>query len=333
MSLAFNEPWVLILLFLSLLPLGVSLFNYRSVPWGALVPQSTRSRWLDNIIRSIAVLAISSLVLGLSELYQVEYKVEREGKGAHVVFVLDRSASMNETFGGQVPDEVTPAKSAVAQSLLSQFVEQRTHDSFGVVGFSTQPFYMSPLTEFKPATQAAIQSLTSPGLAFTNVHKGLAMGLDFFNQKKKTGSRVIVLVSDGAATLDHRSQKLLRQWFLRYQASLYWFFLRTENGTGISSEPKSARDDNPRVMPERYLDKFFHTLGVPYYAYEVDTAESLQSAINELDALENAPLVYSELIPKKSYRTTCFIFSLCMVLFLITVKTLEAREDGLTSTV
>jgi mxaC protein len=86
-------------------------------------------------------------------------------------------------------------------------------------------------------------------------------------------------------------------------------------------------------MPERYLDKFFHTLGVPYYAYEVDTAESLQSAINELDALENAPLVYSELIPKKSYRTTCFIFSLCMVLFLITVKTLEASEDGLTSTV
>jgi len=325
--MSFSQPLILLLLLTVLLPWFVSLFNDKPVAWTELVPQTSTSRTLDRVIQAIGILAITSLVLGLAGLYQTEYRVEREGNGAHVVFVLDRSASMNETFGGQVPDETTPAKSDVAKTLLSQFVQQRQHDSFGVVGFSTQPFYMSPLTENKAATQAAIDSLSSPGLAFTNVHKGLAMGLSFFKEKKQTGSRVIVLVSDGAANLDHRSQKVLRQWFLRYQASLYWFFLRTENGTGISSVPESASDDNPRVMPERYLDKFFQSLEVPYHAYEVDTAESLQSAIDELDGLENAPLIYSDIIPRKSYASACYIVALLMLLLLITVKSLEARES------
>jgi mxaC protein len=323
--MSFSQPWLLLLLLSLVLPLLVSMFDSKPVAWISLVPQATTSRWLSRIVRLIGIIAITSLVFGLAGAYQIEHDIERKGNGAHVVFVLDRSGSMNETFGGQVPNETTPAKSEVARDLLSQFVEQRSHDSFGVVGFSTQPFYMSPLTEYKSATQAAIESLSSLGLAFTNVHKGLVMGLDFFNQQKKTGSRVIVLVSDGAATLDHRSQKVLRQWFLRHQASLYWFFLRTENGMGIHSKPESASDDNPRVMPERYLDMFFKTLDVPYYSYEVDTAESLQSAINELDSLENDPLIYTETIPRKSYATVSYLVALVMTLLLIIVKTLEAR--------
>jgi len=325
MSFSFSQPWVLYLLPLALLPLVVSLFTQKLTSWNVLVPQTESSHFLDWFIKIVGLIAVSSAILGLAGLYQTEKTVERVGTGAHLVFVLDRSASMNETFGGKVPDEQTLAKSQVARDILATFVDQRSHDLFGVVGFSTQPFYMSPLTEHKSATQAAINSLTSPGLAFTNVYKGLAMGLNYFKDKAQTGSRVIVLVSDGAATLDHRSQKTLREWFQRYQTSLYWFFLRTKNGTGISSEPESPKDDNPSVMPERYLDKFFKSLSIPYYAFEVDTAESLQAAISELDKLESTPLVYKELIPKKSYRHLCYLIALLSVLILSGVKALEAR--------
>lgn len=271
------------------------------------------------------MLAFVFLVLGLAGIYQTEKTLVRTGTGAHIVFVLDRSASMNETFGGQVPDQDTPAKSKVARDLLANFVERRPHDLFGVVGFSTQPFFISPLTEQKAATQAAINSLTSPGLAFTNAAKGLGMGLNYFKDQPHTGSRVVVLVSDGAATLDHRAQRVLREWFERYRVNLYWFFLRTEHGLGITSEPKNPSDDNPRVMPERYLDQFFRSLNIPYKAYEVDTPESLQAAITELDKLESLPIVYEDLVPRSSLAKQSFALALLFTLLLTAIKALEAR--------
>jgi hypothetical protein len=51
----------------------------------------------------------------------------------------------------------------------------------------------------------------------------------------------------------------------------------------------------------------------------------LQSAINELDSLENDPLIYTETIPRKSYATVSYLVALVMTLLLIIVKTLEAR--------
>ena len=325
MNIAFAHPWVLVLLVLALLPFIAGIFNNRLTSWNRLIPASNTTRWINRLIKLLGVLAFISIVLGLAGLYQTEKTFTRTGTGAHIVFVLDRSASMNETFGGKVPDNATPAKSQVARRLLSEFVNNRPHDLFGVVGFSTQPFFISPLTEHKSATQAAINSLTSPGLAFTNVAKGLGMGLSYFQDQPHTGSRVIVLVSDGAATLDHRAQRVLREWFERYQVSLYWFFLRTENGLGITSEPESARDDNPRVMPERYLDQFFRTLPIPYHAYEVDTPESMEAAIHQLDNLESLPLVYNELIPRNDMTRLCFLTALLAVLILLGIKALEAK--------
>jgi mxaC protein len=326
MNLAFSHPWLLLLLPLSLLPFASSLFERRACASAQLVALNPITVWLNRIIHATAVISIASLIVGIAGLHILEQTVTRTGNGAHIVFVLDRSASMNETFGGKTPDENEQSKAQAARRLLSEFVSNRPHDLFGVAGFSTQPFYISPLTEHKSAIQAAINSMETPGLAFTNVAKGLGMGLSYFKDQPHTGSRVIVLVSDGAASLDHRAQKTLREWFERYRVSLYWFFLRTENGLGIYSEPGTPQDDNPRVMPERHLHKFFNTLSVPYHAYEVDTVESLQASIAELDELESLPLIYEEKIPRQSLSIWLYSLSLFGMLLLITVKLLEKKS-------
>lgn len=326
MNLAFSHPWLLLLLPLCLLPFAASLFERNAAACGNLIALSTATRWLNRLIRIFAVLAIASLVTGMAGLHILEQTVTRTGQGAHIVFVLDRSASMNETFGGKTPGENEQSKAEAARRLLSEFVSNRPHDLFGVAGFSTQPFYISPLTEHKTAIQAAINSMETPGLAFTNVAKGLGMGLSYFKDQPHTGSRVIVLVSDGAASLDHRAQKTLREWFERYRVSLYWFFLRTENGLGIYSEPASSQDDNPRVMPERHLHQFFNTLSVPYHPYEVDTVESLQASIAELDELESLPLIYEEKIPRQSLSPWLYSLAFFSILLLLAVKLLEKKS-------
>lgn len=326
MNLAFLHPWLLLLLPFCLLPLVGSLFERRGTAHLQLIQLNATTIWLNRLIRLLAIVAIASIIIGLAGIHILQQTVTRTGNGAHIVFALDRSASMDETFGGKTPDENEQSKAEAARRLLSQFVSHRPHDLFGVTGFSTQPFYVNPLTEHKSATQAAINSMETPGLAFTNVAKGLGMGLSYFKDQPHTGSRVIVLVSDGAATLDHRAQKTLREWFERYRVSLYWFFLRTENGLGIYSEPESHQDDNPKVMPERFLHKFFNTLSVPYKAYEVDTAESLQAAIDELDELESLPLVYEETIPRQSLSALFYLIALFGVLMLLLVKGLERKS-------
>jgi len=194
MNIAFAQPWALLLLLLAVLPVLGGIFRKRKASWNHLIPASDATRWINRFIKLLGVMAFTGIVLGLAGLYQSEKSFTRTGTGAHIVFVLDRSASMNETFGGKVPDEDTPAKSQVARRLLSNFVDERPHDLFGVVGFSTQPFFISPLTEHKSATQAAINSLTSPGLAFTNVAKGLGMGLSYFQDQPHTLPHFVALI-------------------------------------------------------------------------------------------------------------------------------------------
>jgi len=325
MNIAFVTPVLLWLLPLSVLPFITSLFERHYTPDSNQLVLDEFSIWLNRLIKLAACLALCLLIFGVAQPYLIEQQVTRTGNGAHIVFVLDRSASMNETFGGKTPDENEQSKGQAARRLLSQFVDQRPHDLFAVAGFSTQPFYVIPLTEHKSAVQAAINSLDTPGLAFTNVAKGLAMGLNYFESQPYTGSRVVVLVSDGAATLDHRAQRTLRDWFERHRVSLYWFFLRTENGLGIFSKPESSRDDNPKVMPERYLHKFFQSLSVPYHPYEIDTAESLEAALAELDELESLPLVYQETLPRADLSRWCYGIALMLTGLLLLVKSLERR--------
>ncbi len=314
--------WLLPLL---ALPLVGSLLDFKTYPWMRMVATEKQFDLVNFVFVVLGMLAITGLILGMAGLYLSEQSIERLGKGAHTFFVLDRSGSMNQTFAGKTPDGDNESKAMAAQRLLDEFVSQRTEDHFGVIGFSTQPLFVLPLNNHRDAISAAFAALNSPGLAFTNVAKGLGMALEQFRDQAYSGARVIVLVSDGAATLDHRAQKALRAWFKEYRVSLYWLFLRTENSPGIYDEPEDPGDDNPRVMPERYLHDFFNTLAVPYKAYEVEDPEALRKAIDDVSKLENRPVIYQEKIQKKMLDRWCFGFSLVLLSFLTFIKWAEVE--------
>ncbi|MCG8379747.1 MAG: VWA domain-containing protein [Proteobacteria bacterium] len=324
-SFSFSNPGYLWLLPLVLLPFIGSLLESRSYSWTDIIPAKRSGHILDRVLIAIALLAIISLVLGAAGLYLPEQSIERTGKGAHTFFVLDRSGSMNQTFAGKTPDGENESKANAAQRLLDEFILKRPRDHFGVVGFSTQPLFVLPLSDHRSAVSAAFAALNTPGLAFTNVAKGLGMALEQFRDQPYSGARVIMLVSDGAATLDHRAQKTLRSWFREYRVSLYWLFLRTENSPGIYDKPEDPRDDNPRTMPERYLHDFFKSLGVPYKAYEVENPEALREAIKDLSSLENRPVLYTEKIQQKPLDRWCFVLAFIALSFLTFIKYMEVE--------
>ena len=326
MNLAVDTPWVLSGLLLTLLPLFNSGMRASPAPWLSLIPADTLSVFIVCCLRLFAMAAIAGLVLGMAGLHRTEQSRERIGHGAHIVLLLDRSSSMDNSFAGRAPNGSEESKATAARRLLTDFVEHRQTDLIGVAEYSTSPLFVMPLTENKNAVQAAIAATATPALGFTHVSKGLGMAISFFEQQPLTGSRIVLLVSDGAAAIDHDSEQKLREWFRKHQVRLYWIFLRTANSPGIFDQPEDSRDDNAQAMPELYLHKFFQGLGSPYQAYEAESPDALKQAIADINRLENLPMHYVERIPKQDLSAACYSVATLLLLLLLGAKFCEVKR-------
>jgi mxaC protein len=326
MNLAVDHAAVLWGLPLALLPLWRSPFVAADYSWNVLLPADTASRWIDWAVRLAGVLAMAALLLGMAGLHRREYSVERTGQGAHVVLLLDRSRSMDDSFAGRMPGGGEESKSAAAERLLTQFVSQRKNDLIGVAAFSTSPLFVLPLTDNRDAVLAAVRALKLPALAQTHVGKGLAMALSYFQGKDLTGSRVVLLVSDGAAALDADGQAKLRRWLVENQVRLYWVFLRTAGTPGLFEPPETPADDNPQVRPEYFLNQFFASLGTPYRAYEAENPGAMEKAMADIGQLENLPVRYREKVPRQDFAGACYLAAAVAIGALLAAKGLEYRR-------
>lgn len=340
-NLAFETPWALAGMLLMVLPLLRSGMQATAYPWLEMLPADPLSQAITLIIRLLSMAAIAALVLGLSGVYLKEQKVERIGHGAHIVLLLDRSSSMDNTFAGKAPSGsddgrdaggratqgavAEESKADAARRLLSEFVDQRPHDLIGIAAYSTSPLFVMPLTENRDAVHAAIDASATPALAYTNISKGLSMALSFFEQQPVQGSRILLLVSDGAAVIDPDSEQALRVLFKQQQIRLYWLFLRTENSPGIFAEPDDPRDDNAQSMPELYLHRFFSSLDIPYQAYEAENPDAMQKAIADINRLEQLPLHYQASIPKQDLSGPCYAWAALLIALLLGLKFCEAK--------
>ena len=299
-AFAFDSPYMLLLVPLSLLPFFLRPRRVSGWPWLGTARPDRLSEAIDILLRVLGFLALLALILCLAGLHMQGGAIRKLGSGAHMVLLIDRSSSMNSSFAGDMPSGQEESKAAAAKRLLKGFANQRQQDRIGMVAFSTMPMYVLPLTDKSEAVDAAINAIDRPGLSYTDVGRGLAMALSGFEQDNDPlASRVIFLVSDGAAVIDMRVQNALKQALALRPVRLYWLFLRTAGSAGIGDVPSDPDKDTPQAMPERHLDIFFKSLGVPYRAFEAQSVEDVAAAIAEIDKQEKAPLQYTEHIPRR----------------------------------
>lgn len=323
MKLALDHPEVLFLLPLTLLPFLKTVWSRQGYPSIQDLPADQLSSAINVVLRCAGAVAIVAAILGAGDLHRRGDVVERSGQGAHLVLLIDRSASMDNSFAGRPPSGEEQSKSAAARRLIKEFIQSREHDFVGVAAFSTSPMYVLPLTDHKPAVMAAVDAMDRPGLAFTNVGRGLALALDMHENSPPTASRAIVLVSDGAAVIDRKVQEKIRAAFAKRQINLYWLFLRTEGSKGITDIPGPDESDTPQALPERHLDKFFKSLRIPYRAFEAENPQAVADAIAEISKLEKKPITYVERIPQKDLSQYAYAVALACVLILLAAKASE----------
>ncbi len=321
--MAFSNPWLLWLLPLAFLPLVFQRAHSKNYSWVEMLPADPLSDLLGWILKVLAVLTLLFIVLGLSAPHTNQQQVERIGVGAQIGLVLDRSASMDDPFSGMV-GTVGESKSAAAARLITQFVQSRQNDLMGMVSFSNSAMHVLPLTENKLAMVAAVQATAGNALFQTNIGSGLTAGAELFEKVPDSGSRLVILLSDGAGRIGADAQQKIRDWYDRMHISLYWIVLRQPGGLSIF-DTKFKADPDKALPAEIELYEFFKTMKTEFHAYEAEDPKTLQLAIDDINRKERKPIKYFEKIPGKDLSNLCFLIAAGMIVLLLGVKYLEVK--------
>ena len=288
-----------------------------------MLPADPLSDLIGLILKILAVFILAFIIVGISAPHSNQQQVERIGVGAQITLVLDRSASMDDPFSGTV-GSAGETKSAAASRLITQFVQSRKNDMMGMITFSNSAMYVLPLTENKEAIVAAVRATAGNALFQTNIGSGLTSASALFDKVPDSGSRVVILLSDGAGRMDANTQQKIKDWFDRMHLSLYWIVLRQPGGISIFDKDYKPQEDQP-LPPQIELNDFFKTLKTPFNAYEADDPKTLQLAIEDINRKEKKAIKYLEKIPGKDFSNLCFVIAAMMIALLLGVKYLEVN--------
>jgi len=324
-GLGFDYPMALWLAPVAVVPLIRSPLRGAIAASTDVGPVDRLSDWITIALRVCGVVAIAALLLVAAGPFHTGGASERVGEGAELVFLIDRSGSMNENFAGRTPSGGEESKASAAKRILQDFIQGKRHDFVGVAAFSTSPMLVMPLTDHRAAIKGAIDAVDRPGLDYTNIGRGLAMALSMFPSELSERSRAIVLVSDGAGVIDPRIQDDLRADFRKASVHLYWLFLRTAGSPGIYEIP-DADSDTPQAAPERHLDIFFKSLGVSYRAFEAEGAEQIEAAIRQVGQLERHPVRFTEAESRGDLSPPLLVFASLALLLLLLAKLAEVQS-------
>jgi len=323
--MTFSFPWILWFIPLAFIPLLFKETSLQYYSWNEMIPKDHLSRIIAMILKFIATLILLTIIVGLSGPHSLQREIEKTGIGAQIALVLDRSASMDDPFAGNDQSKVGEMKSAAAARLITDFVNSRKNDMIGMASFSNSGMYVLPLTDNKNAIISAVRATAGNALFQTNIGSGLTTGAELFNKVPDSGSRAMILLSDGAGRIDAATQEKIKDWLGRFKISLYWIVLRQPGGISIFNTSFKARDDEP-LPPQIELNEFFKTLHSPFQAYEAEDPKTLQKAIEDINQKEKKPIKYLEKIPGQDYSTHCFVFAALMMIALLTLKLIEVRS-------
>jgi mxaC protein len=305
--IAFDFPWILAALPVAALPLVRRWLASSNVPNTGLRVHGGNAAWIDHILISVGIIGIAALIIGLAAPFLRGGTRLQAGFGTNLVLLIDRSSSMDETFAGRAPSGDEESKSAAARRILLDFVDRRPDDRIGIAAFSTAPLEALPLTQSRTAVRAAVQALDELGLSQTDVGKGLALAMGMMDEATASGSRAVLMVSDGAGVIAPDVQKLLTRLAARQKVNIYWLYLRGEGAKSIFEPVPAGEPDSPQLRPERHLHLFLQRLGQPYRAFEAESPDAVSDAVEEIGKLESRPILTERAIPRRDLAWLAYL--------------------------
>lgn len=287
----------------------------KRIVWSALVPKDPVSTTITILIKGLASVTLAALILALAGPYTPEQIVERQGRGAEFVIMLDRSRSMDEAFARQplntLPRERKPQrrKREIAGEYLFEFINGRPDDRFAYLMFSNEATKLLPLSYNQTAVKAVVQAgRLGKGLSQTNIVDALTLAAEMYEGEPYRGSRNVLLISDGGETLTPSEEQSLTRLYQDRQLHIYWIYLKSNQGMSLE-----AGEDEPLMwadLPERKLHESFNRMDVPYTPLEAGTLEEFTAAVEAIDREQYAPLIVERRLPRQPHQDLFLIIAL-----------------------
>jgi mxaC protein len=328
MTLDFLQPAMLLLLPLAGLPLLRRRSDSLSFSYLAWLPVDKVGRVMSILWQAAAALAMASLVVGLAGPGEAGAQVQRTGRGAEVLILMDRSSSMDAII---TPKGVLAAgslsagdsKNKVVRELLAKFVAKRHDDRFALMTFSTRPMPIVSFTERSEVVQAGLAATgIGRGLPHTEMGSALLAAIGQFEGRVYSGSRIVLVVSDGGAQLDASTRQRIEAGLSRHRIGLYWIYVRSSANSPDLKVASTGADDG---VEEVALHRFFSQLGTPYRLFQADDSTALATAIAEIDRQQNQPLSFFERVPRRDHSGVFFTLSLVCCVALVAWRAVEVR--------
>ena len=224
---SFNWPW-----FAMLLPLPLLIQQFWPRPHGAtdaythadratllhpalgrLASTFVASRSLTHAGSRLHVILLAllwiSLVLVLMRPQWLEPYTEVRTEGYDLMLAVDTSRSMEALDFTVEGRQVT--RMAVIKGVLGRFIKARDGDRVGIIVFGSQAFVLSPLTLDINAAHKLVDGIVTR-MAGDGTAIGDAIGLGVKKLRERPeGSRVLILVTDGANTEGSMPPRLAAQ--------------------------------------------------------------------------------------------------------------------------
>lgn len=330
MGFDFAQPLWLLLLPLAALPLlrrRSDTLSYAAVAW---LPADPWGRAAGFLWRGFAFAAMAGVVIGLAGPGKSGTQVLRTGKGAEVLILMDRSSSMDANLlpkdvksGGQFNASM-PTKSEVVRGLLGDFVSKRPDDRFALMTFSTSAMLVAPFTQDHTTVQAGLKATgVGRGLPDTLMGRALLAAIDQFDGRPYSGSRIVIVVSDGGAQLDDLQRQRIAAGLARHKIGLYWIYIRSSPNSPDLTKPGSGTLDSEEELA---LHTFFQSLATPYRLYQTDDSDAMAQAMAEIDRQQNFPLSFYQRVPRLDYSTGFFLAALLCCLGLLACRALQLQS-------
>ena len=297
------RPLALVLLPLAALPLlprrgDADRLTYPSVAWLPVDPVGER---VEIAWRVLAAATIACIVVGLAGPGRSEAREKRVGRGAELYVLLDRSSSMDATIRlpppalGEAP-RASVTKNAVVREALTTLIRERPDHRYALTLFNAAPIRVAPFGEDAELVVAGLAaSGVGRGPSETFMDRALLAAIDDFADREYTGSRAILLVSDGGARLDAETRDEVRRGLARERVALYFVYIRSSPNSPRLERVSTVADTD---VEEVALHVFFEGLDTEYRVYEADDAASMAAVVADIDARQNLPLTRFERVAR-----------------------------------
>ena len=78
--------------------------------------------------------------------------------------------------------------------------------------------------------------------------------------------------------------------------------------------------------PERTLHQFFSQIEAPYRVYTAENPSALEQAISDVGRLQNLPIRYRDLVPRRDLSPICYAAALGLIIVLLAARLMEAHS-------